>query len=269
MKNVKFIAGFSCFGFLLSFISGFASRGNNFGRIVIHAVIFAAVFAVLAVVIDLVFGKVLDIEGDISYEAQSGENSGNSASAPSSHAVDITVQDEDLPSEENAPQFFVGSGRNMLNPDDVKTVVTEPKSETNENAVSAANVVATETKTVGESADVNKGFVPVTLGETPSNISSVEAKTQAEVDSSEQKRNSVSAMTSGDAGDGDLDSLPDLEDLTGYQQSNTPIMDEDSIAETSDSSDMGSVSTVSAEEVTSGQDVELMAKAISTLLKKE
>ena len=46
-------------------------------------------------------------------------------------------------------------------------------------------------------------------------------------------------------------------------------MDEDGIDESTDTSDMTPATSVSAEEVTSGQDVELMAKAISTLLKKE
>ena len=66
-----------------------------------------------------------------------------------------------------------------------------------------------------------------------------------------------------------MDSLPDLEDLSVYQQSNSSVMDEDGIDESTDTSDMTPATSVSAEEVTSGQDVELMAKAISTLLKKE
>ena len=248
MKNLKFIAVFSCFGFLLSFFSGLASRGNNIGRMIFHAVIFAIVFAGLAVLINIIFCKFLGSEGDISYESNSGEGNGNPVSAPSSHAVDIMVQDEDLPQEENAPQFFVGSGHQMLSPDDVKDVTKETAAAANSNG--------------------SDGFVPVSLGENLSNITSVEAKTESEVTKAERKASeTVSAPISQD--DGELDSLPDLEDLSVYQQSNSSVMDEDGIDESTDTSDMTPATSVSAEEVTSGQDVELMAKAISTLLKKE
>lgn len=247
MKNLKFIAVFSCFGFLLSFFSGLASRGNNIGRMIFHAVIFAIVFAGLAVLINIIFCKFLGSEGDISYESNSGEGNGNPVSAPSSHAVDIMVQDEDLPQEENAPQFFVGSGHQMLSPDDVKDVAKETAAAANSNG--------------------SDGFVPVSLGENLSNITSVEAKTESEVTKAERKASeTVSAPISQDD---ELDSLPDLEDLSVYQQSNSSVMDEDGIDESTDTSDMTPATSVSAEEVTSGQDVELMAKAISTLLKKE
>lgn len=105
------------------------------------------------------------------------------------------------------------------------------------------------------------------MGENLSNITSVEAKTESEVTKAERKASeTVSAPISQDD---ELDSLPDLEDLSVYQQSNSSVMDEDGIDESTDTSDMTPATSVSAEEVTSGQDVELMAKAISTLLKKE
>lgn len=272
MKNLKFIAVFSCFGFLLSFFSGLASRGNNIGRMIFHAVIFAIVFAGLAVLINIIFCKFLGSEVDISYESNSGEGNGNPVSAPSSHAVDIMVQDEDLPQEENAPQFFVGSGHQMLSPDDVKDVAKETAATANTSVVSEKNVQASESDSVKSGAAANSngsdGFVPVSLGENLSNITSVEAKTESEVTKAERKASeTVSAPTSQD--DDELDSLPDLEDLSVYQQSNSSVMDEDGIDESTDTSDMTPATSVSAEEVTSGQDVELMAKAISTLLKKE
>lgn len=272
MKNLKFIAVFSCFGFLLSFFSGLASRGNNIGRMIFHAVIFAIVFAGLAVLINIIFCKFLGSEGDISYESNSGEGNGNPVSAPSSHAVDIMVQDEDLPQEENAPQFFVGSGHQMLSPDDVKDVAKETAAAANTSVVSEKNVQASESDSVKSGAAANSngsdGFVPVSLGENLSNITSVEAKTESEVTKAERKASeTVSAPILQD--DGELDSLPDLEDLSVYQQSNSSVMDEDGIDESTDTSDMTPATSVSAEEVTSGQDVELMAKAISTLLKKE
>ena len=62
MKNLKFIAVFSCFGFLLSFFSGLASRGNNIGRMIFHAVIFAIVFAGLAVLINMIFCRFVEKE---------------------------------------------------------------------------------------------------------------------------------------------------------------------------------------------------------------
>lgn len=272
MKNIKFIAGFSCFGFLLSFISGFTSRGNNIGRITLHAVIFAVVFAGLAVLIGFVFGKFLSTEGDVSYENSSGEGNGTPVATPSSHAVDIMVQDEELPQEENAPQFFVGSGHQMLSPDDVKDVSRETVAAANASAVSENNerneVVKSEKTAAAVDNNSASGFVPVSLGENLSNITSVESKTEAEVMKAETKT-SASAPASVSEGEGELDSLPDLEDLAGYQQSNSSMMEDEDIDDATDTSDITPTTSVSAEEVTSGQDVELMAKAISTLLKKE
>ena len=159
----------------------------------------------------------------------------------------------------------------MLSPDDVKDVAKETAAAANTSVVSEKNVQASESDSVKSGAAANSngsdGFVPVSLGENLSNITSVEAKTESEVTKAERKASeTVSAPISQD---GELDSLPDLEDLSVYQQSNSSVMDEDGIDESTDTSDMTPATSVSAEEVTSGQDVELMAKAISTLLKKE
>ncbi|MCI6180434.1 MAG: hypothetical protein MR662_08085, partial [Treponema porcinum] len=73
MKNVKFIAGFSIFGFLLSLISGLISHSSPAGVIFLHALIFALVFAFLAVGLQFVFEKVLDID------CQSDQSAGTEA----------------------------------------------------------------------------------------------------------------------------------------------------------------------------------------------
>ncbi len=283
MKGLKFIIGFAVFGFLLSLFSGFAGVGNSFGRILCNALIFSLVFAVLAFLINFIANKFLVTDSDSSGDLSQGTQ--YAPSAPSSaHSVDIVVQDEELPADENPSQFVVGPTRQMLAPGDVADVkkadsgsdtVSQMSSvselsaaQSVENAVKAANVSGSASGI--PSNNVNNGFVPVSLGETPMNVSSVEAKSQNDI-IKEEKASAASQAAGEDADDGELDSLPDLEDLSGYtstqgsMSSQSDVPAEEGYSESSSSS----AGSISAEEVTDGKDAELMAKAISTLLAKE
>ena len=120
MKNAKFITGFSIFGFLLSIISSFGSH-RSFGAKVLLAVVFAVIFALCAFFISFLYTNFLEGESNSGF----GESSGtvqSGVSTASTHAVDITVQDEELPSEENENQFFVGSKHQMLNEGDMVSI---------------------------------------------------------------------------------------------------------------------------------------------------
>ena len=110
MKNMKFILGFSVFGFLLSIFSSFRTVARSMGTRFVIAIGFALVFACLAFAIQFVLSKFVTTESYAPSEegAPVVQNSGNS------HPVDIVIQDEDLPSEENDAQFFVGSNHQML-----------------------------------------------------------------------------------------------------------------------------------------------------------
>ena len=285
MKNAKFITGFSIFGFLLSIISSFGSH-RSFGAKIFLAVVFAVIFALCAFFISFLYTNFLEGESNSGF----GESSGavqSGVSTASTHAVDITVQDEELPSEENENQFFVGSKHQMLNEGDMvsisenenKTDAVDKIKMENQNSSAqpvntpAANISDADTVSQNNSVSNNAGFVPVSLTENADNFSSIESKSADEVKHEEKiaSMNSMPVMESADKNTGELDVLPDLEDISGIKAS-SGHSNESGMAEGSDFSEEKNISGgsgASAEEVTQGKDAELMAKAISTLLAKE
>lgn len=278
MKNVKFIAGFSIFGFLLSILSSFGAH-RNFGMKLVLALVFAAVFGACAFLISFLYSNFL--ETDTSGGFSEGVNPA-AASSGSTHAVDITVQDEDLPSEENENQFFVGSKHQMLNDDDIKSNVSEGSGQSqieqikNENQNSSQPGQFTPASVVSAAASpANTGFVPVSLTENADNFSSIEAKTTSEVKAEEKvaQMNAMPVMEQAapsGSGDESLDVLPDLEEISSNSVYTASA--EDGVAEETDFTEGKNISSgsgTSAEEVTQGKDAEIMAKAISTLLAKE
>lgn len=288
MKNVKFIAGFSIFGFLLSILSSFGAH-RNFGMKLVLALVFAAVFGACAFLISFLYSNFL--ETDTSGGFSEGVNPA-AASSGSTHAVDITVQDEDLPSEENENQFFVGSKHQMLNDDDIKSNVSEGFGQSqieqikNENQNSSqpgqftpasvvSATVSADSAASAAASPANTGFVPVSLTENADNFSSIEAKTTSEV-KAEEKVAQMNAMpvieqaAPSGSGDESLDVLPDLEEISSNSVYTASA--EDGVAEETDFTEGKNISSgsgTSAEEVTQGKDAEIMAKAISTLLAKE
>src|SRR5574344_3089873 len=116
MKNIKIPAAFALCGFLLSFIAGLFSH-SRFGHILLMALLFACVFAVLGFIIQYLTGNVLSIEESASPE---GASQADMPQQPAKGTVvDIKVGDEDLPSEDNSPQFFVGTNHQMLSNNDI------------------------------------------------------------------------------------------------------------------------------------------------------
>lgn len=288
MKNVKFIIGFSIFGFLLSAVFGFNSQGNYFARVILHALIFAVVFAGLAVLIQFIFSRILEFDSESGGDGGIAPAAAGSGASASSHSVDIVVQDEDLPDDADASQFYVGNSRQMLSPEDSRQMNPaeengnrfEPQEVPVAEAAPAEKVVQAAPVTLSEVAKqvsaenaagsgAASGFVPISLAETPKNVSSVESMTQADIKKVEKSASAPAAA--GGGSEEQLDSLPDLEDLSGFAPSISPAPSGDAEVESGDSGFSESVpgNSLTAEEVTSGKDAELMAKAISTLLAKE
>ena len=278
MKNLKFIAGFSIFGFLLSIFSSLKNVSRSFGGRFFIALCFALGFGILAAAIMFVTQKFVLAENtaDISDSGNSsGKNPHNSVSG--SQPVDIVVQDEDLPSEDGGPQFYVGENHQMLNDEDLQDMkkVSEPE-ETESSGSSelrqkkeAENISETAAQIKKEnSSSVNAGFVPLNFAENPSNISSVESKSVNDVKSSPESDDS---SASDENNSETLDVLPDLEALSEA----VPAAGSESsgFSENSDFSEnkntVSASSGDSSKEKSSGQDAELMAKAISTLLSKD
>lgn len=278
MKNLKFIAGFSIFGFLLSIFSSLKNVSRSFGGRFFIALCFALGFGILAAAIMFVTQKFVLAENtaDISDSGNSsGKNPHNSVSG--SQPVDIVVQDEDLPSEDGGSQFYVGENHQMLNDEDLQDMkkVSEPE-ETEDSGSSelrqkkeAENISETAAQIKKEnSSSVNAGFVPLNFAENPSNISSVESKSVNDVKSSPESDDS---SASGENNSEALDVLPDLEALSEAVPS--AGSGSSGFSENSDFSEnkntVSASSGDSSTEKSSGQDAELMAKAISTLLSKD
>lgn len=290
MKTERFIIGFSIFGFLLSFLASFRTVARSFGMRLLIALCFAAGFAVLAAVINIVAKKLLGINA-----ADSDSSLNAPVNKPSNgNSVDIVIQDEDLPSEEDGAQFFVGSNHQMLNSEDLeenqKKSDDAPKTEKSESdekkstAVSekdfsSADLNSNKNTDAGISLNVdsvrkanadseNSGFVPVSAKENAENFSSVESKTVSEIKADEDvtQMDTVPDLKNENSEES-LDELPDLEEISEGNVSLSTSNGQDDSERTYFSENKNSIS--SKKENTDGNDAELMAKAISTLLSKD
>lgn len=278
MKNLKFIAGFSIFGFLLSIFSSLKNVSRSFGGRFFIALCFALGFGILAAAIMFVTQKFVLAENtaDISDPGNSSEkNPRNSVSG--SQPVDIVVQDEDLPSEDGGSQFYVGENHQMLNDEDLQDMKKDSEPQGAESSGSSEQRQKKEAENISETAaqikkenssSVNAGFVPLNFAENPSNISSVESKSVNDVKTSPESDDSSASVENNSEA---LDVLPDLEALSEA----TPAAGSGSSGFSENSDFSENKNTVSASsgdsstEKSSGQDAELMAKAISTLLSKD
>lgn len=264
MKNLKFIIGFSIFGFLISFVSGFASN-STFLKMLLNAFIFLFVFAFLGAAIVFLWDKFLSTEfQNAEYVTSRNDNSSKTAG----QTVDITIQDEALQNDDNASQFFVGSNHQMLTKEDVAEKVknNNTASDSPEKVDSWGSDI--KTVSVDKKQDVsdanNSGFVPVALAENPANISSSEAKSGLEyqnIDNSSKNNESSGSV--------ELDVLPDLQELQNIQEmtSSKDVQEAPSVESTGFVVEDAkkAVSEANAD----SKDAALMAKAISTLLSKE
>lgn len=265
MKNIKFIIGFSIFGFLISFVSGFASN-STFLKMLLNAFIFLFVFAFLGAAIVFLWDKFLSTEfQNAEYVTSKNANSPKT----SGQTVDITIQDEALQNDDNASQFFVGSNHQMLTKEDVAEKVK------NNNAASDSpekvdswgadiKTVTANSEKQDDSTANNAGFVPVALAENPGNISSNEAKSGLEY-----KNIDNSSMNNESSGSVELDVLPDLQELQNIQEmtSSKDVQEAPSVESTGFV--VEDAKKAVSEANTESKDAALMAKAISTLLSKE
>ncbi len=281
MKNLKFIAAFSIFGFLLSIFSSFHTVARSAGLRFFIALCFAAGFGVLAAVIQFLGKKFIFAETSGDFSDPGNKSSGSSGTSSGTHPVDIVVQDEELPAEDGGPQFFVGSNHQMLNKEDLQDVKkTSPEPLKSVSEEPAGNVPGGQVQDVAQqvknenSSSGSSGFVPLNFAESPSNISGVESKSMDELKSDEKNVGSGQASSVGNNFENDsetLDVLPDLETLSDAQPSvsseNSGFAENSNFSENKDANSASS--GASSKEKASGQDAELMAKAISTLLSKD
>jgi len=238
VRQVRFIAGFALGGFLISFFFGFFSRGG-IGRMLLFAFIFAAVFAVVGFAVQFIGTTFLNIDGGTDGADVHGTTGNN---------VDIVVQDEELPTEDGSPEFYVGGNHQMLNKEDYsgeKGGRFAGASDGSEgiDTTHAANGAALADAQTGQPDD---GFVPVGLHESARTISGKEA--------------GVNSDDGFSLKDDTLDDLPDLEDLAPSGE----IIEDTAFSAASDTMKKSDKASKYSE-----KDTTLMAKAISTALAKD
>ena len=238
MKRLKFISGFALAGFLISFFFGFFSHGG-IGRILLFAFVFAAVFALVGFVVQLIGTTFLNIDA-------SEGGGGAAAHGTTGGNVDIVVQDEELPTEDGAPEFYVGENHQMLNKEDYSSGEKEEHSA----GVSDGSIDTVYASDGGvpndRSEQSDDGFVPVQLYENSRTLSGKEAGSGSEGGFAVK--------------DDTLDDLPDLEDLTPPGE----IVEDTVFSTDSDKSEKSDKASKYSE-----KDTTLMAKAISTALAKD
>ena len=341
MKNLKFVLGFSVFGFILSFFFGLFSRAGFF-HIIFFAFIFALVFAALGLGLQVLFDKVLEMgSSDDSLSQTPGQAA--SYQGATGQNVNIVIEDEDIPQEEEDSQFFVGTNHQMLNDSDYdggekKTLDDGMSSEAR--AVDTASKPLFKATPLGETIPLaglntgfpegsgsdgaggsasgsgagvggagaggagtfgspsgagssasgatsagasssgaamrekiaaenssSSGFVPVSLGETPTNVSGTEARPLNEEKTSASAQNVDDSSVSSGSGSDELDVLPDMEDITSGGPKKLSESEDDISSDEEGFTPSGS--SKDASEITEGKDVALMAKAISTLLTRD
>lgn len=260
---------------MLSLISSIISHAPA-GRTVLLAFLFAILFAALGFGIAVLFEKFLDVE------SSSGDVSETAEAPKKGQTVDIVIQDEDLPSDESANQYFVGSNHQMLTAADMEQGAAA-KNYSAADAVRAANqgAVSTGIEDLNEAKEFAPGetsaeqkFVPVRNLETLYNVSGKEAvkkDTQAPVTADIQAEERKPAVPREEATftaeDEDLDTLPSFDGFDGVGRSGSSASDEEGINTESDFASNG-VRTNKVEEP-EVKDAALMAKAISSILSSE
>jgi len=237
VKQVRFIAGFALAGFLISFFFGFFSRGG-IGRMLLYAFIFSAVFAVVGFAVQFIGSTFLNIDASAGGE-------GEAPRGTTGNNVDIVVQDEELPTEEGSPEFYVGENHQMLNKDDYAGGEKEGRS-AGSGAVDTIHAVNGDVLSADRTEQSDDGFVPVQLHENARTISGKEAGVDSD-DGFSLK-------------DDTLDDLPDLEDLAPSGE----IVEDTAFSAASDKTKKSDKASKYSE-----KDTTLMAKAISTALAKD
>ena len=293
--NIKAVIVAAAAGFVLSFLTGLLS-GAVILIVLLRAVIFAVVFGGLCAGIQLLADKFLGMSsaGELSTGISDVVKPVQTAPVAGS-VVNLTISDEDLPKEDNGPQFFVGS-----------TVGLAPAPQAHDSPVPAVSVpvaaplpktasgtAAVPAPDVAAEAAKPQGFVPVSLGQQtpaarPAAADSAPvpapAAPAAAVSSSvpEQPASEVeppaappedapepSAADSDSSGSEELDELPDLGDMSddgGGESTGESLIQDSEFA-----SDDGEAPVVRKQsvDVSSGKDTELIAQAIRTVLANE
>lgn len=265
MFKVKNIVVASICGFVLSFLISVIST-HRFGVSLLRGLIFCIVFAILAFAIDYLNSRFLNVEGGVNTDVLD-ENSKRTSAESNSKAgsiVNITIDDENLTEDEQAPSFDVASTRQVF------AYKTEPKEKEEIPDVKTSSMV-TESVPINpvetlSNAEPNNSseFTPVQLGQPIENNETIINET-SNIQENEKQKN--------DKGFKEIEALPDIgefassvSDDSGDDGTVSSIISDSEFAQSGDL-------TASAAMTEGGdmmkQDSKIIASAIRTLLKKE
>lgn len=257
MINVKAISISAICGFALSFIFGLFSH-SKFLMILLKAFIFALIFGAIGLLISFLYKKFL--EGESAGEFSSG-NEGDVAAAGApvkGQRVNLVVEDQEFERGESENHFVVGDNHQMLNESDYG-------------------------KSDNSTVDSNPSFVPLRNHETVENLSGKEAVIKNGVPVIEKTSAETSAPVSSTVNgiptlngnsSGDLDVLPDMDNLTMGEsvitatESNNSNGEDEGFSSEDGFTSVGSIRSNKHEEQ-EVQDAGIMAKAISSILSGE
>lgn len=274
MRNLKFILGFAGTGFFLSLFFGIFSH-SSFGRVFLQAVIFLILFALIGFIIKFIYDKFLS-DGYVSSE--SIDTSEAAVPHKGTH-VDLVVQDEELPASESENRFYVGENHQMLNESDFKVLRTNENGnfvpmhkETYDNISGTEAVTREEIKQKNNEQENNSGISQLTditsavSPDTSKNKMSAANKNAAIINksSSTESGSKVSSASS----DGDLDTLPDMNDFS-YGSQDDESEQQDSASGFGTPSYSPSTGKTQIPEGIDSNNASLMAKAISSILSGE
>lgn len=275
LKNATLTAIFAGIGFLLSLIIGLFSPVYP-GVLFLRAFIFAIVFAVLSFCIRFVFGKFVSVADNSSDAVAASDDTPKATGS----VVDITLPDEDLPTEDHAPQFKVGSNYQMLNKSDfAPKTISHSTDDLLQGAGASLSAASASTKNiinkdtppdvVNTAQQTAPVFTPTPLGAATSSetLSTQDASTASVAQSSGESKPSdktsatpVQATSKHD--DALLDELPNIANISAGESDSSGEVLEDT-----DFSKQGSKTALQKKPTgMENTDTLLMAKAITTVL---
>lgn len=268
MFSVKNASVSAAAGFVLSFLISIISTGKPLVSFV-RGIIFAAVFAGLSCAVDFVSGKFLD-QGGKSLEA--GDEAEKKPAARTGSVVNITIDDEDLTEEEQAPAFDISANANRtyaLTPAEKNSAlsaeipqgsaVQEPVSAPEKEAEAAAAPAPAETKNEEPVSVQPESPAPaadsVKKEELPAKSEAADKKAQAQAEHIAQVQ--------------EIDSLPDIGALSenAESESSGSIISSSDFAQAEDVPPESSPPSGSPDSL--DHDTKTIASAIRTLLKKD
>ena len=258
MISPKYISISAGLGFIVSFLIGVCS-GIGFGHVVLRALICALFFGVMTVGILFLNQKFLSdgqTDADLDVPAEKMSRVGG--------VIDITVDDDRLPEEEQGPRFNVASTRPALRQ-------TETAAEESADAAQPVSPVS-ETAPVSDGdragapsqAEISAGFTPMGLAQV---ASAVADSKQAKVAQQPVAPSHAAAPTAG----ADLGELPDISTFGGGDTAGAAGEDvvEDSEFAEADVPQKARSSVFPDGVPASEQSASLMAQAIRTVLARE